>query len=81
MNNYLKRGLVVGALAVTLTAGIFIGQAAARQEHMEAALDSLHSAKSELQSAESNKGGHRVKAIEYVNDAIEEVNAGIYHAE
>ena len=48
---------------------------------MEAALSSLENAKSELQSAESNKGGHRVKAIEYVNDAISEVHEGIYHAE
>jgi hypothetical protein len=81
MNNYLKRGLVVGGLAMTLTAGIFIGQATARQNHMYAALDSLQTAKSELQAAESNKGGHRARALDYVNSAIDEVHAGINYAE
>ena len=80
MKSYVKRGLVAGALAVTLTAGVFIGQATARQDHMYAALDSLQNAKSELQAAETNKGGHRVRAIEYVNDAIAEVHAGIDYA-
>ena len=34
-------------------------------------------AKSELQRATADKGGHRVKAIGLVNSAIAEVNAGI----
>ena len=81
MKKYLKSGLMVGGLAVALTAGIFIGQATAYQSHMESALGYLQSAKGELQTAERNKGGHRVAALRYVNDAISEVNAGIAAAE
>lgn len=72
-----KTGLGVTALAVTLTAGVFIGQALAAQPHMTAALDDLRAARSELNAALHNKGGHRVKALELTNDAITEVQAGI----
>ena len=47
------------------------------QPHMQAALDALQRAKSNLERAEADKGGHRVRAIGYVNDAIAEVNLGI----
>jgi hypothetical protein len=47
---------------------------------MEAALGHLHSARTELQSAMANKGGHREKAIVLVNQAIAEVQAGIDYA-
>ena len=47
------------------------------QPHMQSALDALQSAKTNLQNAEADKGGHRVKALEFVNAAIDEVNAGI----
>jgi hypothetical protein len=47
------------------------------QPHMQAALDALQSAKNNLEQATSDKGGHRVKALGYVNDAIAEVNLGI----
>ncbi len=47
------------------------------QPHMQSALDHLNQAKSNLESATSNKGGHRVKAIGYVNQAIDEVKKGI----
>ena len=64
-------------LTGTLAAGIFVGQAMAAQPHMVAALDALRTARSELQSALANKGGHRVKAIALIDQAIEETNAGI----
>jgi hypothetical protein len=64
-------------LAGTLATGMFIGQAMAQQSHMYAALDALKTARSELQAALANKGGHRVRAIEWINQAIEETNAGI----
>ena len=47
------------------------------QPHMQRALDLLRSAKSNLEAATSDKGGHRVRAIGYVNNAIDEVKKGI----
>jgi multidrug resistance efflux pump len=44
---------------------------------MQAARADLNQARAQLQQALSNKGGHRVKAIGYVNSAIAEINAGI----
>ena len=53
------------------------GLAYAAQPHMEAALNALLTAQTELKVAEHNKGGHRVKALELVNSAIAQVQAGI----
>jgi hypothetical protein len=47
------------------------------QPHMQAALDKLQSARSNLEAASDDKGGHRVKALEHVNKAIDEVKKGI----
>jgi hypothetical protein len=47
------------------------------QPHMQRALDLLRDAKTNLEAATSDKGGHRVKAIGYVNNAIDEVKKGI----
>ncbi|MBV9927638.1 MAG: hypothetical protein JOZ96_21650 [Acidobacteria bacterium] len=47
------------------------------QPHMEAALDKLRGARSNLEAATEDKGGHRVKALEHVNKAIDEVQKGI----
>ncbi|HWW75522.1 MAG TPA: hypothetical protein VNZ44_09000 [Pyrinomonadaceae bacterium] len=47
------------------------------QPHMEAALDKLRSARSNLEAATDDKGGHRVKALEHVNKAIDDVQKGI----
>jgi len=44
---------------------------------MQAALEHLRMAKGELERAESDKGGHRVKALALVNDAISQVERGI----
>jgi hypothetical protein len=44
---------------------------------MTAALGSLETAKAELEKAIADKGGHRVKAIELITQAIEEVKKGI----
>ena len=51
--------------------------AAADQPHMQAALDALNNAKSELNQANADKGGHRANAISLVNQAIDEVTRGI----
>ena len=47
------------------------------QPHMEAALNFLRSARSDLDRANPDKGGHRAQAIKLVDDAINEVKAGI----
>jgi len=50
---------------------------AENQPHMQAALKSLQQAKIELEKAAHDKGGHRVKAIELIDQAISEVKQGI----
>ena len=56
---------------------LLAGLAAPDQPHMRAALINLQTARDNLDQANPDKGGHRVKAIELVKKAIEEVNAGI----
>lgn len=69
-----RRFVVSGlALALVFTAGVVTGA----QPHMVNALGALQTAKSELQAAKANKGGHRLKAIDLVNQAISEVQAGM----
>ena len=61
----------------TDTNEIFSAPAVPDQPHMRAALDSLKSAKGKLENAASDKGGHRVKAMELIDQAIDEVKKGI----
>lgn len=67
------------ALAISLagTAIFGAGMVHGRQPHMQAALDHLRDARAQLEQASADKGGHRVKAIELINQAIDEVQAGI----
>jgi len=60
-----------------LLAGVAVATALPDQPFMKAARGDLNTARSELQKATPDKGGHRVKAIGLVNSAIAEVNAGI----
>jgi hypothetical protein len=48
---------------------------------MRNALNALGTARGELEVAAANKGGHRVKALEFVNSAIAEVHAGMEAAD
>lgn len=50
---------------------------AGEQPHMKSALESLTAAREQLKSATSDKGGHRVKALELTNAAIEQVQKGM----
>lgn len=63
--------------AMMLLGVVAIAGAVPDQPNMEAARANLQTAKSELQKATPDKGGHRVNAIGLVNNAIAEVNAGI----
>jgi hypothetical protein len=65
--------LAVLALMIFAVAGLAAGD----QPFMRAARADLMTAKSELQKAIPDKGGHRVQAIQLVNQAIAEVNAGM----
>jgi hypothetical protein len=49
------------------------------QPKMKSALGHLESALADLKNATADKGGHRVKAISLVNDAITQVKEGIKH--
>jgi hypothetical protein len=66
-------------LAILLGSLVLVqaGSNAPDQPRMHQAKADLEAARSELQKAEHNKGGHRAKAIEYVEAAITEVNRGI----
>ena len=70
---YLIAGMVVGGLAVAFSAE-------ANQPNMQAALGSLQTARAELIKATPNKGGHRERAIGFVDSAIAETKAGIGYA-
>lgn len=48
-----------------------------QQPNMMSALQHLELAKDKLEKATADKGGHRVKAIKLVKEAIEETNEGI----
>lgn len=49
----------------------------ADQPHMQAALDALRTAESELKKADPDKGGHRANALKHVASAVRETEAGI----
>jgi hypothetical protein len=61
----------------TLIGAIGLQSVRADQPNMRAALAHLREAKAALQRAEHNKGGHRGRAVEIINRAIAEVEAGI----
>ena len=77
----MKKLAVLAVLALlTLCLGFAAGCATSGQPHMTAALDELRAARSELEAAVADKGGHRGRAIAFVDDAITEVKAGIDYA-
>jgi len=76
----MKRTFAALFLAVMLIGGFVAGRAHAAQPHMQAALAHLRNARSELQAAAADKGGHRERAIAIVNDAIAQVEEGIRYA-
>jgi hypothetical protein len=67
-------------VALVVFGASFLFGCATGQPHMRNALDHLMAAKAELQSARTDKGGHRVRAIELVDEAAAEVQRGIDYA-
>jgi mannose/cellobiose epimerase-like protein (N-acyl-D-glucosamine 2-epimerase family) len=69
--------LKIGLVLVTAIAAMGFQSIHADQPYMRNALMHLREARSALQRAEHNKGGHRARAVEIINRAIAEVEAGI----
>ena len=72
-----RRAVKCLVIAGLVAGGFAAGCATAAQPHMTNALNALQTARAELQVAEHNKGGHRVIAIQRVDDAINQVRLGI----
>ena len=72
-----RRILTALFLTLAIAAGFVAGRATADQPHMHAALEHLRQARTSLDKATPDKGGHREAAIKLVNDAIAQVEAGM----
>ncbi|KRB60645.1 hypothetical protein ASE04_23855 [Rhizobium sp. Root708] len=68
------------ALAAGSVAAMASSPALAEQGNMEAALRQLQNALNALHRATPNKGGHKERAAELVEQAMAEVQAGIDYA-
>jgi hypothetical protein len=70
--------IVIALLVITaIASGLVAGRASADQPRMQAALEHLRLARTELQHADRDKGGHREAALKYTNDAITECERGV----
>ena len=70
--------LLAFAFGIMAAGGVLVENAhAANQPHMYNALDNLRAARHQLEVAIDDKGGHRVRAIAIIDNAIGEVKAGI----
>jgi hypothetical protein len=65
------------AIILLSMSALGMSSAFARQPHMERALENLRAARAELQAAEHNKGGWRLRALEHTDRAIVETERGI----
>jgi len=77
--NTIRRSVSIALFALFFTLVGAVAYAAA-QPHMTAARGYLQSALTELNAANTNKGGHRANAVKLVTEAISEVDAGISYA-
>jgi hypothetical protein len=79
-----RRGLAVTAATGVAAIGLLGASARsadAYQGNMEHALSSLFQALGSLREATSNKGGHRVRAMDLIRQAIDETQAGVEFAD
>ncbi|TPI35637.1 hypothetical protein FJW07_21355 [Mesorhizobium sp. B3-1-9] len=77
LRNIVALGVAGAAVAVGATALAATEAEAAGQPHMSRALAALETALNQLQVAIPDKGGHRLKAIALVRDAIDETTKGM----
>lgn len=83
MSSQLSRRDLAALAASGVAAAAFVASAMpadARQGNMDHAINALREARRALQAATPNKGGHRERAIELVDRAIEQVREGIAFA-
>lgn len=73
----MRKTLIAAVVAAAFAGGALVGTAVADQPKMHSALDHLRAARSDLQAADSDKGGHRNRALASVNQAINQTEAGI----
>jgi len=72
-----KKKVFIWIIGIMLLVGLSTAVMAERQPAMHAALAHLREAREALKDASADKGGHRVRAIKMINQAIEEVERGI----
>ena len=77
MKTVRRRLAPLALVAVVLTGGFLAGRASADQPRMQVALEHLERAEKNLEDASNDKGGHRVKALRLVREAMGEVRDGI----
>jgi hypothetical protein len=75
-----RKFFAMALLVLALVSGFVAGRLSAAQPHMTSALNHLRAARTELNAALADKGGHRENALKLVGDAIDEVQAGIEYA-
>ena len=72
-----QRRKQLAAIAVMAVFVIGLGVSQAKQPRMERAIALLIEAREQLQKASTDKGGHRVRAINQINKALTEIRKGI----
>ena len=72
--------LLASVLSLGMMTASSSSASAQGQEEMNDALQHLHEAKSSLEHADKNKGGHRENALHMIDQAIAEVEAGKAYA-
>ena len=77
MGTHFARRLLLGA---AIASSLGIGYAIGAQPHMTETITLLQSARAELVRATPNKGGHRERALGLIDQAINEVRAGMAFA-
>lgn len=79
MRNFWKISTFVltGCLGLVAVPSLAKPARADAQPKMHAALAALEAAKTNLENASEDKGGHRVKAIQATKEAIEQTKKGI----
>jgi hypothetical protein len=79
MPNFVSRRVAAKQMLAAGAAGLAVAATAEAipQPHMQAALRALRNAREQLDKAVPDKAGHRVKAIELVDQAIRETEQGI----
>jgi len=79
-NNPAMKTIKTASVSILVLIAMSFAPADARQPYMDSALAHLREARASLQRATPNKGGHRERAIDLVNQAIAQVEAGIRYA-